>query len=126
MKPRTIISIVLIAAILVLAYVLYASILRPVKFENEYDKRSEEVINKLKDIRTIQEAFKSTNGRYCSDIDSLMTFLEVGRVNMVKKFGVVPDSLTEAQALKAGIIKRDTVQVNPLEMLIEEGRLITQ
>jgi hypothetical protein len=125
MKPRTIISIVLIAAILVLAYVLYASILRPVKFENEYDKRSEEVINKLKDIRTIQEAFKSTNGRYCSDIDSLMTFLEVGRVNMVKKFGVVPDSLTEAQALKAGIIKRDTVQVNPLEMLIEEGRLIT-
>ena len=105
MKRRTIFSIVLIVGIVALAIVLYTSIMRPVKFDAEYNSRSTEVINKLKDIRTIQEAFKSTNGRFCGDIDSLLVFLETGKVNMVKKFGVVPDSLTEAQAIKAGVVK---------------------
>ncbi len=125
MKPRTIISIVLIAGILALVVVLYNSIMRPVKFDAEYNKRSAEVIVKLKDIRAIQEAYKGTYGRFCGDLDSLLLFLETGKVNMVKKYGVVPDSLTEAQALKAGIIKRDTVEVNPLEKLLEEKKLLS-
>ena len=125
MKTRDIISIVLIVGILVLGFVLYTSIMRPLKFEDEYNKRSTEVINKLKDIRAIQEAFKGTNGRYCSDIDSLLTFLETGKVIMVKKYGIIPDSLTEAQAIKAGIVTRDTVSVNPLEKLIEEKLIRT-
>ena len=125
MKRRTIFSIVLIVGIVALAIVLYTSIMRPVKFDAEYNSRSTEVINKLKDIRTIQEAFKSTNGRFCGDIDSLLVFLETGKVNMVKKFGVVPDSLTEAQAIKAGIVKRDTITVNPLVKLTEEKLLFT-
>ncbi|MDD2530157.1 MAG: hypothetical protein PHN41_02905 [Bacteroidales bacterium] len=126
MKSRNIISIVLIVGILALIVLLYNSIMRPVKFDAEYNKRSAEVIVKLKDIRAIQEAYKGTNGKFCGDIDSLIIFLETGKVNMVKKYGVVPDSLTEAQALKAGIIKRDTVEVNPLEKLLEENKLITK
>jgi hypothetical protein len=126
MKLRNIISIVLIVAIVVLAYFLYAGIMRPVKFDNEYNRRSTEVINKLKDIRTIEEAYKGRYGKYCGNFDSLMYFLENGKVNMVQKYGVVPDSLTEAQALKAGIIKRDTVAVNPLKKLTSEGRLFTK
>mgnify|MGYP003509922514 FL=1 len=48
MKVRnTIISVVLIAVAVVLIVVLYNSIMRPVKFENEYNKRSEQVITKL-------------------------------------------------------------------------------
>ena len=125
MKSRNIISIVLIVGVLALMVVLYNSIMRPLRFEAEYNKRSTEVINKLKDIRAIQEAYKGTHGQFCGNIDSLLIFLETGKVNMVKKYGVVPDSLTEAQALKAGIIKRDTVEVNPLEKLMEEKKLIT-
>ncbi|MDD2191751.1 MAG: hypothetical protein PHO12_04345 [Bacteroidales bacterium] len=125
MKTRNIISIILIVGIVILGFVLYSSIMRPVKFDDEYNKRSTEVINKLKDIRAIQEAFKSANGRYCGDIDSLLTFLETGKTVMVKKYGVVPDSLTEAQAIKAGIVSRDTVMVNPLEKLIEEKLIRT-
>lgn len=125
MKIRNIISIVLIVGVVVLAFVLYTSIMKPVKFENEYNRRSTEVVNKLKDIRAIQEAFKGTHGRYCGDIDSLLTFVETGKTLMVKKYGIVPDSLTEAQALRAGIVSRDTVEVNPLEKLIEEKHLIT-
>lgn len=125
MKLRNIISIVLVIGIIVLAYALYSGIMRPLNFEDEYNSRSTQVVNKLKDIRTIQETFKSTNGRFCGDIDSLLTFLETGKVNMVKKYGIVPDSLTEEQAIKNGIVRRDTVQVNPLQKLIAEKKLIT-
>lgn len=124
MKPRNIISAVLIVAIITLAYFLYTGIMRPVKFESEFNNRSESVINRLKDIRTLQETFKSTNGRFCSSIDSLLIFAETGKVKMVIKSGIVPDSLTEAQALRAGIIKRDTVSVNPLRKLMEEKKLL--
>lgn len=56
MKVRNrIISAVLIVVAIVLAFVLYNSIMRPVKFENEYNKRSEQVIVKMKDLRAIQE-----------------------------------------------------------------------
>lgn len=99
--------------------------MRPVKYDNEYNRRSSEVIAKLKDIRTLQEQFKNTNGRYCSSIDSLLAFAENGKAILVKKYGVVPDSLTEAQAIKSGIVKRDTVIVNPLEKLYEEGKMLT-
>ncbi|MDR0972277.1 MAG: hypothetical protein LBM25_07835 [Bacteroidales bacterium] len=125
MKVRNIISILLIIAIIGLAYVVYSSIMRPVKFDREYNKRSAEVINKLKDLRSLQETYKSTYGKFCGNIDSLILFAEVGKVNTVKKFGTIPDSLTESQALKAGIIKRDTVAVNPLEKLLEEKKFIT-
>lgn len=125
MKLRNIISIVLTLIIVGMIYFLYSEIMSPVKFKDEYNKRSTEVINKLKDIRTIQETFKSSNGRFCGDIDSLLAFLETGKVNMVRKYGIVPDSLTEEQAIKIGIVKRDTLHVNPLQKLIEEKKLIT-
>lgn len=125
MKLRNIFSIILIAGIIVLAFILYKGIMRPLNFESEYNKRSTAVINKLKDIRTIQETYKSSYGRYCGDMDSLLLFLEEGSVNMVLKYGIIPDSLTESQALKAGIIKRDTVFVNPLKKLVDEKKLIT-
>lgn len=126
MKLRNIISIILSLIIIGMIYFLYSEIMSPVKFKDEYNKRSTEVINKLKDIRTIQEAYKTSNGRFCSDIDSLLIFLETGKVNMVRKYGIIPDSLTQEQAIKIGIIKSDTVQVNLLQKLIEEKKLITK
>ena len=57
MKVRNIISVVLAIAAVALAVVLYNCIMHPVKFDNEYNKRSEEVIAKLKDIRVIQETW---------------------------------------------------------------------
>ena len=66
MKVRnTIISVVLGAGVIVLAIVLYNCIMHPVKFDSEYDKRSSEVIVKLKDIRVIEETYKSAKGEFC-------------------------------------------------------------
>ncbi len=114
-----------LVVIVVLAFMVFRSIEEPVKFEEEYNKRSTEVINKLKDIRTLQEQYKNTNNAYCNSIDSLIDFAFNGEALLVQKYGTVPDDMTEAEAIQKGLLKRDTVKVNPLEKLSAEGKLIT-
>ena len=50
MKGRTIIQILLGVVIVALAYLLYNSIQKPVRFENEYNKRRDACAEKLKAI----------------------------------------------------------------------------
>lgn len=120
-------SLLIVLALVVVGGVVFLAkcITKPVKFENEYNRRSAQVIEKLKDIRTLQEQYKNTNGRYCSSIDSLILFAQEGKALLVKKTGTVPDNMTEAEALAKGILKRDTTVVNPLEKLYGEGKLLT-
>ncbi|MDR1846655.1 MAG: hypothetical protein LBR17_00850 [Bacteroidales bacterium] len=117
MKIRTIITIALIIVILGLAYWLVSGIMRPLNFENEYNTRSTQVINKLKDIRAIQEQFRTKYGRYCGNLDSLITFAQTDKVPLVQRTGMIPDGKTEAQALKDGDLKKDTVYVSVIEKL---------
>lgn len=126
MKVRnTIISVVLCIGVVALAIVLYNCIMHPVRFDNEYNRRSDEVVAKLKDIRVIQETYKLSKGEFCNDFDTMMAFLKEGKVPMVQKFGTVPDDMTEAEALKQGFLRRDTTYVEPLEKLYGENKLIT-
>ena len=76
----------------------------------------------MKEIRNLQETYKMTYGRYAGDIDSLVLGLKEGKLPVVKKYGNVPDEMTEAEALAKGIIRRDTVFMNPLEKMREEGK----
>ena len=62
MKGKTIIQIVLGLAIVALAVLLYNSIMTPVRFENEYNKRRDACADKLKAIRTLEDAYKVTYG----------------------------------------------------------------
>ncbi len=124
MKTRRIIQVVLALVIVGLAVLLYNSILKPVRFENEFNQRRDAVIVKLKEIRNLEEAYKMTYGRYSGDIDSLVLGLKEGKMAVVKKYGNVPDEMTEAEALKKGIVRRDTVYMNPLEKMREEGKIV--
>lgn len=103
---------VLVLGILVLVVFIFRSIMRPEKFLVMAESRKEVVVEKLKDIRTAQIAYKNVKGSYAPNFDLLVDFLENGKMPIVAKIGVVPDTLTEAQAIKAGIVKRDTVLVD--------------
>lgn len=116
-QTRIIIQVLLGIISVVLAFLLFESIMAPVRFNKEKKIREEVVVQRLKDIRTVQMAHKSSFGRYIANIDSLVLFLESGQLPMVKKIGNVPDSLTEIQALKLKIISRDTVYENAYEVL---------
>ena len=63
--------VVLPLAIIALAYAIVASVQEPVKFEKEKSAREKVAVQRLKDIRTLQVAFKSKYGRYAPTMDSL-------------------------------------------------------
>jgi hypothetical protein len=119
MNKKLIIQIVLIVVAIVLSYLVYDSIMKPVRFNEKVSKREEDIIEKLKDIRTMQIAYKSVNNRYTGSFDTLIDFLQNGKLPIVKKIGNVPDSLTEEQALKRKLVSRDTVYVNAYEELFK-------
>ena len=86
----------------------YKSIKDPVDFMAEKERRYEYVIQNLKDIRTAQLAFKATNGIYAPTFDTLINFVRLDSFKVVKAIGMVPDTLTEMEALELGIVSRDT------------------
>ncbi len=62
--------------------------MRHVRFNNERDKRTAEVIQGLKDIRSAQVAFRSIYSRYSKSFDTLISFVKKGEIPMVR---MVPD-----------------------------------
>jgi hypothetical protein len=85
---KTILQIGLLILIFILVYLIYQSVMRPVKFNRERDARMAEVVQNLKDIRAAQVAYKSINGKYISSFDTLLAFIRNGEIPVVK---MVPD-----------------------------------
>jgi hypothetical protein len=85
---RTIIQVVLLLIIIVLAYLVYQSVNKPLVFNAEKDKREVVVIQDLKDIRSGQQIYKKMYNEYAADFDTLLTFLREGEIPIVKK---IPD-----------------------------------
>ena len=102
------------AAIVGLTYALVSSIMEPVEFNKHKDYRQGIAVQRLKDIRDLQVAFKNVNGHYTSDIDSLKTFYNEGKMKVTMQIGSKDDSLAMAntQALK----KRNP-RIKPEDML---------
>jgi hypothetical protein len=112
---------VLIVLILILSFMVYQSIMKPIRFNKEKDTRYAAAIEKLKDIRKIQIAYKTKYGVFAENFDKLINFVKNDSFPVVRAIGSVPDSLTEEQALKAGIIERDTFYFSVLDSLFFAG-----
>lgn len=132
MKGKTIIQIVLAVAIVGLAYWLYNSIMTPVRFDTEYTKRRDACAEKLKSIRTLEDAYKQTYGRFTGSFDTLinrlMTEDSMKVVSKIINREVIPadvdiNEISENEAVKLGYISRVEVFVNPIAKLREDGKL---
>ena len=84
------------AAIVGLTYLLVQSVMEPVKFNKHKDYRSEIAVQRLKDIRDLQVAFKNVNAHYASTIDSLINFYNDGKMKITLQVGSKDDSLAMA------------------------------
>jgi hypothetical protein len=80
-----IIKSVLWVLIIVFAYKVYGSINGPIEFNNVKNERYLKVIDKLKDIRNAQIAFKSVNGIYSDNFDSLISFIDTAQYTLIQK-----------------------------------------
>ncbi len=97
---KIIVEVVLFLACAGLVYLIYSSIMQPVNFNKQKDYRSSVAIQRLKDIRTLQIAYKSVNGKFVSTVDSLKNFYENGQMSIIMQIGSSDDSLAMAHTEK--------------------------
>lgn len=76
---KTVLQIVLWIVCILLGYMIYRSVTGPIEFDKIKKERYAEVIDRLKDIRNAQEAYKSVNGKYANDFPSLIKFVDTGK-----------------------------------------------
>ncbi|MCG8700266.1 MAG: hypothetical protein MI922_19590 [Bacteroidales bacterium] len=82
--------------------------MKPIRFNKELDSREELAIQKLKDIRTIQVAYKSKYGQYTGSFDTLLSYVKTDSFEIVSEKIVTDwnqDEVTKEDAIKQGIIK---------------------
>jgi hypothetical protein len=129
---KTALNIVFTIIIIVLIYFLIESIMKPIRFNKEKDARETTIKEKLIDIRTAQEAFKSVKGYYTGSFDTLVTFLKTDSLPLVFKRGALTDEMiaegitSEREAVKKGLISRDTSYVAVRDSIFDKGYPLDQ
>ena len=83
-----------------LVYLNVESIKEPVEFKKHREYRESIAIQRLKDIRDLQVAFKNVNAHYASTIDSLKLFYNEGKMKITLQVGSKDDSLAMANTKK--------------------------
>lgn len=107
-------EVVLAVAAVLLVYLIYKSVMEPVNFNKEKEAREGVAIQRLKDIRTLQVAFKGVTGHYTASIDSLKDFYTRGKMNVVMQIGSQDDSVAVANTAK---IKKQRRGITPVQMM---------
>ena len=79
-----------------LTVAIVKSVMEPVDFNKHKAYRESIAVQRLKDIRDLQVAFKNVNGRYASTIDSLKMFYNDGKMKITLQVGSKDDSLAMA------------------------------
>ena len=112
---------ILPACIAGLTYALVSSVMEPVHFEKHKEYRKGIAVQRLKDIRDLQVAYKNVNGKYTADIDSLIMFYNEGKMKVVMQIGSQDDSVAVAntKALKA---RKPKIKPEEMLKLYNEGK----
>ena len=79
-----------------LTVAIVRSVMEPVDFNKHKAYRESVAIQRLKDIRDLQVAYKNVNGRYASILDSLKLFYNEGKMKITMQVGSKDDSLAMA------------------------------
>lgn len=84
-KYMRIIKLFLWLLIIIFAWKVYGSINGPIEFNKVKNERYLKVIDKLKDIRNAQIAYKSVNGIYSDNFEGLIKFIDTAQYTLIQK-----------------------------------------
>jgi len=84
---KTVIHLLLFLVSLGLMYALYSTIKEPIQFKNQYNKRSEAVVTKLKDIRIAQKLYRTITDTFAESFTDLENVLSTGRFEIIQVHG---------------------------------------
>ena len=119
-------KILLAVAVVLLAYMCYRSIMGPIEFKDERDRRENLIKARLIDIRKAQIEYKNIHKVHAANFDELSKFLKDEKLPFLIKEGILTDEqlekgMTEKEAVKKGLIRRDTVWVTAVDTLFGKG-----
>ena len=123
---KTVLQVSLFIVAVVLSFLIYSSIKKPIDFEKAKKARYEVTVEKLKDIRKAQLAYKDVYGKFTGSWDTLINFVMNESVINVRNVGELNDSMVEAgitekKAIEMGLITRDSIRVSALEAIFGKG-----
>ena len=95
-------QIILAVAIVGLVYVIDVQISTPIRFDKETKAKKAQVIDRIKDIRTAQRAFKSKYQHFTASFDSLSAFVLTDTLELERKIVDEDDSAAMAMLKKSG------------------------
>ncbi len=78
-------KVILWLLIIFFAWKVYGSINGPIEFNKVKNERYLKVIDKLKDIRNAQIAYKSVNGIYSDNFEGLIKFIDTAQYTLIQK-----------------------------------------
>ena len=111
---RNIVCVLLFFVCCGLVYAIYSSIMQPVNFNKEKDYREAIAVQRLKDIRTLQVAYKGVHNKFVSTVDSLKDFYNNGEMSIIMQVGSNDDSVAVAHT---EAIKKANRKITPAELL---------
>ena len=110
---KKIVSVLLLFVIAGLVYACIKSIMEPINFNKQKAYRETVGIQRMKDVRTLQEAFKSVSGHFTASADSLVDFYKNGKMEVIMQIGSNDDSLAVATTEK---LKKSRGGITPEQM----------
>lgn len=110
---KKIVSVLLLFVIAGLVYACIKSIMEPINFNKQKAYRETVGIQRMKDVRTLQEAFKSVSGHFTASSDSLVDFYKNGKMEVIMQIGSNDDSLAVATTEK---LKKSRRGITPEQM----------
>lgn len=119
---KKVFQILLAIAIVVLAFLAYQSIMKPIEFGKIKKQRYDRITEQLKDIRKAEGAYKDVHGKYTGSFDTLISFIKLDSMPLIKSIGSLTDEqveagMTEKEAAKKGFITRDTIMIAALDTI---------
>jgi len=123
---KKIAQIILAVCIVALVYVIYKQISTPIRFENELKTKRTQVIDRIKDIRTAQRAFKSKYQRFTASFDSLADFVLNDTLELERKLVDEDDSVAMAMLKKSGRKNVEKFKVAVIDTIFSPRKLSAQ
>ena len=123
---KIVLNILLVGVILFLTFMCFRSIMGPVEFEKEKKSRELAIQERLIDIRKAQIEYKNMYGFHAGSFADLIKFLNEDRLPFISREGSLTDEqlakgMTEQQAIKEGLIRRDTTWILAKDTLFDHG-----
>ncbi len=99
---KKIAQIILGLAIVGLVYVIYDQISTPIRFDEDLKAKKAQVIDRIKDIRTAQRAYKTKYQHFTASFDTLASFILNDTLVLERKIVDEDDSVAMAMLKKSG------------------------